>query len=173
MGVKDQFDASRFGIFADSEGLSNLSEMDLEQDDDFYGMSRHCEGCGQRKQCQIPWSELYCLQYAVDPAKVGQAIRRQDLFDTSWVYDPRFKCFHPNYRCTCLGNPVVLFNMTPRQAEQVLHAAGRNGIVSEAQKGIIRTIAPVVKQLAGGAPAQPVMRQGPPQQVMPGQMRRR
>ena len=170
MGVKDAFDATNYGIFADSEGLANVSDMDLEQDSEFYGMSRHCEHCGQRKQAQIPWCELYCLQYGVDPARVGQAIGRTDIFDTSWVYDKRFQCFHPNYRCGCHPNAIVLFNMTPREAERVLHTAGRNGIISDAQKGIIRTITPVVKQMAGMMQRPQMM---PQQQMVPPGARRR
>lgn len=162
MGVKEQFDAANYGIFAGSEGLANVNEMDVEQTPDFYSMSRVCEGCGCRRQCQIDWAELYCLQYGVNPAAVGRQIGRADVFDTSWVYDPRVRCFHPNYRCSCNGNPIVIFNVTPTEAERVLHQAGRNSIISDAQQNVIRTIAPVVKQLAGarsGVPAQQVQQQ--------------
>ena len=169
MGVKDQFDPTNYGIFANSEGLAALSEMDLEQDGEYYMMGRSCEGCGQRKQLQVPWSELYCLQYSVDPSRVGQGLGRPDLFDTKWVYDGKFKCFHPGYRCGCHGNPLVLFNMTPREAERVLHTAGRNGIISDVQQNIIRTIAPVVKQIASGArPMAPQQMQGQPMRYGPG-----
>ena len=138
----------------------------------FFVVVGHIEG--PDIACQVDWAELYCLQYGVDPGRVGQAIGRNDLFDTSWVYDPRVRCFHPNYRCSCSGNPLVIFNMTPVNAERVLREAGRNGILSDIQQGIIRTISPVVKQLSGarsGVPAQQVQqayRQGVPQ-ARPGQ----
>jgi len=171
---KDEFDHANFGIFAGSEGLSDINTMDVEQAPEYYSMMRTCEGCGEKRECQVDWAELYCLQYGVDPGRVGQAIGRNDLFDTSWVYDPRVRCFHPNYRCSCSGNPLVIFNMTPVNAERVLREAGRNGILSDIQQGIIRTISPVVKQLSGarsGVPAQQVQqayRQGVPQ-ARPGQ----
>ena len=136
--------------------------MDLEQSEDYYGMARPCEGCGQMKQCQIPWAELYCLQYSINPAAVGRAIRREDILDTNWVYDSRFKCFHPGYRCGCTGNPLVLFNMTPMAAEAALKAAGRNGVISQEQQSLIRTISPVVRQMAeqkSGVPARQMQQQ--------------
>lgn len=172
MSVKEQFDPTNYGIFAGSEGLANVSEMDVSQADDYYAMSRHCEGCGQRKECRIDWAELYCLQYGINPADVGRTTRRTDIFDTNWRYDPAFHCYHPNYRCTCHGNPLVLFNMTPREAERVLHGAGRNGIISSTQTDIIRQIAPLVKRMSG----QPVPVQSPPpamaRQGGPGMVRR-
>jgi hypothetical protein len=124
--------------------------MELEHGEDHYAMTRHCEGCGQKKQCQVPWAELYCLQYGQDPHKVGQIMGREDVFDTSWVYDGRLKCFHPNYQCTCDRNPIVVFNMTPKEAESALRGAGRNGVIGESQKQAIRTISPIVRALAEG-----------------------
>ena len=165
---KEEFEHGNFGIFAGSEGLANINEMDVEQAPDYYSMTRTCEGCGERRECQVPWAELYCLQYAVNPAEVGRAIHRNDVFNTSWVYDPRpqLLCFHPQHHCGCNGNPLIIFNMTPFEAERVLKAAGRNGIISDAQQRVMASIAQTVKQLSRGvAIGQPQM---PPQQVPPG-----
>lgn len=172
MAKRDEFDHAQFGIFAGSEGLNNVDTMDVEQSADFYSMSRTCEGCGERRECQIEWAELYCLQFGIDPAEVGRAIGRPDVFDTSWQYSPQHKCFHPNYRDNCNGNPLVMFNITPVLAEAALKAAGRNGIMSDAQIGIINTIQRTVHQMyeqrrAGGRPMQ---RQLSPQQIQQMQM---
>lgn len=147
---EDRFAPEQFGIFSDSEALADASNMDLEQSEDYYGMARKCEGCGQKKQCRVDWVELYCLQYGVNPHLVGQIVGRTDVLDTAWVYDPQLKTYHPNYRCNCHGQPLVVFNMTPREAERVLHAAGRNGILSDEQKRAISAVRPVVKRLADG-----------------------
>lgn len=182
MARTERLDPSHYGIFAGSEGLANVDEMEVEQSPDYYSMTRTCEVCGEHRECRIDWAELYCLQYGINPKEAGVAIRRPDLFDTSWVYDPRVKCFHPNYRCSCLGNPLIIFNMTPTAAERVLREAGRNGIISDAQTNIIRTISPVVRQIAdakSGVPARQVQQQymrtpqgqmvpvGMPQQAVP------
>lgn len=167
---QDEFDPANFGIFAGSEGLANVNTMEVEQTPDGYEMTRPCEGCGELRKCVIDWAEMYCLQYAVDPARVGARINRQDIFSTQWLYSPQHKCFHPNFRCNCMGNPVVLFNMTPVAAEAALRAAARNGILSDAQQNLIRHIAPYVKEMAGarnGVPARQMQAQyaragGPP-----------
>lgn len=152
MSRQERLAPSQYGIFADSEALGHLDEMDEEQDPESYKMTRPCEGCSQMQQCQIAWSELYCLQYGLDPNSVGKAIGREDLFPSRWVYEPSLQCFHPGYRHNCMGNPLVVFNMTPIEAERKLHSAGRNGVISDVQQNIIRTIAPVVKQMSGARP---------------------
>lgn len=161
MAKRDEFNHAQFGIFAGSEGLANIDNMEVEQTPDYFAMTRKCEGCGETKQCQVDWAELYCLQYGVNPSRVGEVIQRTDLFDTAWAYHPGVRCFHPGFRCSCNGHPLVLFDMTPIKAERLLHEASRNGIISDTQVDIIRTIAPVVKQLANasrGVPAQQVQR---------------
>jgi hypothetical protein len=120
-------------------------------------------------QCQIPWSELYCLQYGINPNDVGRAMGREDLFPTKWVYDPRLQCFHINYRHGCSGNPLVIFNITPIEAERQLHSSGRNGVLSDGQQRMIRNISPIVRQLAGvrpGAQAAQMQQQMAQQQQM-------
>lgn len=158
MGIKEKLDPANYGIFSDSEGLANVSEMDIEQAPDYYSMSRVCEGCGTRKECRVAWSELYCLQYGMNPAQIGARIQRPDLFDTNWAYDAHLQCFHPGYRCGCQGNPLVVFNMTPTNAEAVLHKASRNGIISDLQRKIIQTVTPVVHQIRGTRTMQPQRR---------------
>lgn len=165
---RNEFDHAQFGIFAGSEGLNNVDTMDVEQAADYYSMSRTCEGCGERRECQIDWAELYCLQFGIDPAEVGRAWGRTDLLDTAWPYDPKFKCFHPNFHDGCNGQPLVMFNVTPKLAEDVLKAAGRNGIISDTQMNIINAIQPIVhamsQQRRGGRPVQRPMT--PQQQAM-------
>lgn len=158
--MSDRFDPTRYGIFADSDGLGALSEVETEQTSHGYSMARHCEGCGKKLKCEIMWAELYCLQYGQDPSKIGQIMGRDDVFQTKWVYDPRpdLRCFHPNYHCNCHNRPLVVFNMTPKEAENLLRGAGRNGVIGNQQKQMIRWIAPVVKMLADGkGPAEVAM----------------
>jgi hypothetical protein len=152
MSLKDKFDPANYGIFSDSEGLANVSEMDVEQSPDYYSMSRVCEVCGTRKECRVSWAELYCLQYGLNPAAVGGHMGRRDIFDTNWQYDAGLKCFHPGYRCSCLGNPLVVFNMTPTNAETILHKASRNGIISGEQRNIISAASAVVQRMRGVQP---------------------
>jgi hypothetical protein len=156
MSIKERLDPAQFGIFADSEALGQLDEVDVEISPNFYSKSRPCEVCSRRKECQIPWSELYCLQYGIFPQHVGRHINRQDLFSTPWLYNQKFKCFHPDYRCACDPRSIVLFDITPTEAERVLNQAGRNGIISEDQQRIIHAIVPVVARLASrqGIPTQ-------------------
>ena len=169
MASMDELDPANFGIFAGSQGLSDIDHMEVAQTPEAFVLRRSCESCGKKCECQIAWSEMYCLQYGIDPFKVGSAINRSDIFPTQWVYDSRVKCFHPNYKHGCTGNPLVVFNMTPTQAERALHEAGRNGIMSDDQKLIIRFISPTVRQMSGassGVPAQQVQqayRQAVPQ----------
>lgn len=167
MAREDQFDHANFGLFEGSPALDNINELDEQQSPDFYAMTRPCEGCGVMKQLQIPWSELYCLQFAIDPAAVGAQMRRQDLFNTSWVFHPRHHCFHPNYRCGCMGNPLVMFNMTPMKAQKLLKEASANGVLSDEQTNIIRTISKLVNDMArfkaGAIPAQQYQQQAPQQ----------
>jgi hypothetical protein len=178
MARDDQFDHSNFGLFEGSPALDNINELDEQQSPDYYAMTRPCEGCGIMKQLQIPWSELYCLQYAIDPAEVGRQMRREDLFNTSWVFHPRHHCFHPNYRCGCMGNPLVMFNMTPVQAEKKIKEASRNGVLSDEQTNIIRTISQLVQHMAKIKAGMPVSQpqyqqqrsQGQPMQGYPQQM---
>jgi hypothetical protein len=52
--------------------------------------------------------------------------------------------------------------MTPVEAERVLSAAGKNGVISEEQQNLIRAISPVVRRMADakrGVPAQQVQQQ--------------
>ena len=169
MGKRDEFDHAAYGIFAGSEGLNNVDTMDVEQAADYYSMSRTCEGCGERRECQVDWAELYCLQFGLDPAEVGRSYGRPDLLDTSWQYSAQHKCFHPNYHDGCNGQPLVMFNITPKMAEDVLKAAGRNGIISDAQINLINAIQPTVHAMSaqrrgGGRPMQRPMT--PQQQAM-------
>lgn len=148
MALKERLNPTNFGIFADSEALGSLDEMDVEMAPDYYAKSRPCEICSQRKECQIPWAELYCLQYGIFPHQVGKAINRPDIFDTQWHYNQKFQCFHPDYRCGCDPRAMVIFDITPTEAERVLNQAGRNGIISENQQRIIHAIVPVVARFA-------------------------
>jgi hypothetical protein len=143
----ERFNPSSYGIFADSEALGAIDEVETAQHPDYYSKSRPCEVCNTRKECRMSWAELYCLKNGVLPHRVGQAIRREDLFGTQWNYSPKFQCFHPNYRCSCDPRALVLFDITPTEAERMLHQAGRNGVISPSQRHLIQAITPVVAQL--------------------------
>lgn len=166
MARRNELDPNEYGIFAGSDGLQNVSTMDVEQASDYYSMTRTCEVCGQLRECQIPWAELYCIAQGVMPQDVGRAIRRPDLFDTQWKYSQTHKCLHPDLRCNCSNNPLVMYNLTPVLANKVLTEAGRNGIISDAQQNLIRTIGPVIAQMKGQP--RPVPQQMVPQPQMQG-----
>jgi hypothetical protein len=144
---RDRLDPANYGIFADSEALGSMQELEVNQSPDAYSKSRHCEVCSGRRECQMSWAELYCIQYAVFPQNVGRAMRREDLFPTQWVYNQKFRCFHPEYRCSCDPRALVLFDLSPTEAERALNQAGRNGVISPQQQALIQAIVPVVAQL--------------------------
>jgi len=147
MGLEDRLDPSRFGIFSDSEALGAIDDMEVSQTPDAYVKSRPCEICSRRKECHIPWAEVYCLAYSVMPDRIGQTIGRPDLFQTRWLYNRQFQCFHPEYRCNCHQNAIVIFDITPTEAERVLKQASKNGVVSEGQRRLIHAIAPIVAKV--------------------------
>lgn len=157
--IDERLNPARFGIFADSEALGVLEDGEVHQEEECYVKSRPCEYCSQQKSCYIPWSEIYCLMYSVPPHQVGQAMGRPDLFPTRWVYNPRFKVFHPDFRCSCHPRALVIFDMTPTAAERLLRDASKNGNISQSQRQIIQAIAPVVAQIvsrqAGGGRVPP------------------
>lgn len=164
----NSLEAGQFGIFAESDALQTTQEMRTAQNPEALAKTRACEVCGETKECQMEWFEIYCLISSIFP----QELRRFPTFNTSdwlerlnteWKYHPKHKVFYPEYRCTCTGNPLVIFDMTPSEAERVYAQASRNGIISETQRRIIGIIAPAVKQLAGG-PVQ-AQQQMSPQQV--------
>jgi len=144
---KDFSDPTEHGIFADSVALNHLHSIDSQISEDFLVLTRSCEGCSTLKQCFVPWAEVYCLANGVPPHKVGQAIRRPDVFPTVWSYLPKGKCYHPNYRCECANRPFVVFNLTPNECEVKLRNAAKNGVVSEEQQNLIKAIQQVVAQL--------------------------
>jgi hypothetical protein len=165
MSILERLAPEQFGIFADSEALGHLNQMDehLDPKGEYYELTRPCEGCSQMKTCYITWSELYCLQYGMEPNSVGKAIGREDLFPTRWVYDAQHQVFHPNYHCTCMGNPLVMYNLSPTEAKRKLESAGQNGAISDAQNNIMRVIGPVIARMKNPQAAAQYMQQGYPQ----------
>jgi hypothetical protein len=146
--LEERLDYSKFGIFADSEALGSRDEMEVRMNPDYLEKSRSCEMCNNRIACQMSWAEIYCLQNSVWPHEVGRAMGRPDLFRTQWVYNEKFKCFHPVYRCSCTSKPDVIFDMTPTEAQRVLTQAGQNGIISHQQQQLIHAVRNVVSQFA-------------------------
>jgi hypothetical protein len=140
---------SKYGIFAESEALGELSEMKIESDPQDQGLvkSRACEICSRQLSCYMNWSELYCLQYGIFPHDVGRMMGRPDVFPTRWVYNQKFRCYHPEYRCSCDPRALVIFDMTPSEAKRQFELAAQNGQISQQQQQIIAGIQPVLSNI--------------------------
>ena len=168
MGLTDRtLDPSQYGIFADSEALATTQEMKTAQAGEALAKTRTCEGCGESKECQMEWFEIYCLISNVYPQELRRYLNSSDWLErlsTDWKYHPKHKVFYPEFRCGCQNNPLVLFDITPAEAERVYVQASRNGVISENQRRIIAAIAPIVKQIAAGAQGPQQQQQMSPQQ---------
>lgn len=158
--MSDNLDPSRYGIFADSGALGELSEMTVESDPDDEGLvkTRACEVCSSRKSCVIPWSELYCLQYGIFPQQVGRLMGRPDLFPMEWVYNQKFRCYHPKYRCGCDPRALIIFDMTPSEAKRQIELAAANSRISPQQQQIIAGIQPAISNILTRRQQQGMMR---------------
>lgn len=145
----NELDPARFGIFSDSDALGQVSEMKVESDPDDNALikTRACEICSRQLSCHMTWAELYCLQYGIFPQQVGQAMRRPDIFPTRWVYSQKFRCFHPEHRCSCDPRALVIFDMTPSEAKRSFELAAQNGQISQIQQQIINAITPAVSHI--------------------------
>ena len=143
-----ELDHARYGIFAGSEALGDMDDPEPESKGSGYKKKRYCEYCSGVSEVEMTWAELYCLSYGLLPQQVGAAIRRPDIFPTPWQYNQRFQCFHPRSFCQC-GDPraLLLFDMTPTEAERLVSTASRNGNIAQDQKQIITAIQPVIAQL--------------------------
>lgn len=149
MSLDGPLDPAKFGIFSDSEALGELSEMKVESDPSDQGLvkTRACEICWRRMSCYMNWSELYCLQYGVFPQEVGRAMGRPDLFPMRWVYNKKFRCYHPEYRCSCDPRALVIFDITPSEAKRHFELAAQNGQISAQEQAIINGIEPVLSSI--------------------------
>ncbi|MFA4971431.1 MAG: hypothetical protein WC683_02375 [bacterium] len=144
-----ELNPSQYGIFAGSEALGDMDDPAPSSDGTGYKKRRYCEYCSAVNQVEMTWAELYCLSYGLLPQQVGQRIHRPDIFPTIWQYNQKHQCFHPRAFCQC-GDPraMLLFDMTPTEAERLVSTAARNGVMSQEQKAIIGGIQPVVTELS-------------------------
>jgi len=147
-------DPTQHSIFAGSEALDDLNEVKTTQSADYYAMERHCEWCGTGKECQIPWLEMYCLANNILPQDLARAINQPGYFEGDWTFDARFRVYHPNLRCHCASNPVIMFNLVPAEAQRLYETALKNKVISPEQRKMIQDIAPVIHRMqqAGGRP---------------------
>ena len=143
-----ELDHAKYGVFAGSEALGDMNDAEPTSDGTGYTKKRYCEYCSGIRAIQITWAELYCLSYGLLPQQIGQTIRRPDLFPTIWNYSEKYQCFHPRAFCSCGDQrALLLFDMTPTEAERLVSTASRNGVISPDQKKIILGIQPVIQQL--------------------------
>ena len=144
MPPRDFTDPTQQGIFDESAALHHLHNQQLRQHPDYLILERSCEVCLTPKQCLVPWAEVYCLAHGIPPHKIGEAIGRGDVFPTVWTFLPKGKCYHPNYRCDCSGQPLVVFALTPNECSNRIRTAKNNGLISPQQQQTIVQIKPVV-----------------------------
>jgi len=146
-----ELDHANYGVFAGSEALADMDDAEPKSTENGFLEKRYCEYCSAVNQVEMTWAELYCLSYGLLPQQVGQAIRRPDIFPTQWRYNQNFQCFHPVSYCKC-GDPraLLLFGMTPTEAERLVSTASRNGNIGQSQRQIIVAIQPVIAGLTAG-----------------------
>jgi len=159
-------DTIKNSIFSESEALADLEELKTTQSADYYAMERNCEYCGSGKECQIPWLEMYCLANNVLPNDLARAIGQPNYFEGDWTFDARFRVYHPNLRCHCMNNPVIMFNLVPAEAQRLYETALKNKVISPEQRTMIQQVAPVIQRMQ----QQGAMRGMPQQRMSPQQM---